>query len=152
MIIKLVAVLSPVKHKRLHRGWTQTSVYLQVIHSTSLSFLLSPSNHSSNSIHDFGTQNQKNNKICFWAYLHSTSTQHGNLHPAGWPILFCWPTQEAVLATGKTREKFGKNAGEWTGRVEISEEEIPGSKRSLYGYILTNFNFCVRSSPPREYE
>ena len=30
-----------------------------------------------------------------------------------------------------------KNAGEWTGRVEISKEEIPGSKRSMYGYILT---------------
>ena len=30
-----------------------------------------------------------------------------------------------------------KNAGEWTGRVEISQEEIPGSKRSMYGYILT---------------
>ena len=30
-----------------------------------------------------------------------------------------------------------KNAGEWTGRVEISGEEIPGSKRSMYGYILT---------------
>ena len=32
---------------------------------------------------------------------------------------------------------FGKDAGEWTGRVEISKEEIPGSKRSMYGYILT---------------
>ena len=32
---------------------------------------------------------------------------------------------------------FGKNAGEWTGRVEISKEEIPGSKRSMHGYILT---------------
>ena len=32
---------------------------------------------------------------------------------------------------------FGKNAGEWTGRAEISKEEIPGSKRSMYGYILT---------------
>ena len=32
---------------------------------------------------------------------------------------------------------FGKNAGEWTGRVEIEKEEIPGSKRSMYGYILT---------------
>ena len=39
--------------------------------------------------------------------------------------------------TGKNRERFGKNAGEWTGRVEISKEEIPGSKRSMYGYILT---------------
>ena len=32
---------------------------------------------------------------------------------------------------------FGINAGEWTGRVEISNEEIPGSKRSMYGYIPT---------------
>ena len=32
---------------------------------------------------------------------------------------------------------FGKNAGEWTGRgLEILEEEIPGSKRSMHGYIL----------------
>ena len=38
---------------------------------------------------------------------------------------------------GKNLERFGKNAGEWTGRVEISKEEIPGSKRSMYGYILT---------------
>ena len=30
-----------------------------------------------------------------------------------------------------------KNAGEWTGRIEISKEEIPGSKCSMYGYILT---------------
>ena len=43
----------------------------------------------------------------------------------------------ATVNTGKNRERFGKNAGEWTGRVEISEEEIPGSKRSMSGYILT---------------
>ena len=45
-----------------------------------------------------------------------------------------------VLATakkGKIGRGFGKNAGEWTGRVEISKEELPGSKRSMYGYILT---------------
>ena len=44
-----------------------------------------------------------------------------------------------VLATANTGEigrGLGKNAGEWTGRVEISKEEIPGSKRSMYGYIL----------------
>ena len=29
-------------------------------------------------------------------------------------------------------EVLGKNAGEWTGRVEISKEEIPGSKCSMY--------------------
>ena len=37
----------------------------------------------------------------------------------------------------KIGKRFGKNAGEWTGRVEISKEEIPGSKRSMYGYMLT---------------
>ena len=43
-----------------------------------------------------------------------------------------------TATTGKTRDRFflGKNAGEWTGRVEISKEEISGSKRSMYGYIL----------------
>ena len=38
---------------------------------------------------------------------------------------------------GKIGRGFGKDAGEWTGRVEISKEEIPGSKRSTYGYVLT---------------
>ena len=46
-----------------------------------------------------------------------------------------------MLATAnagkKSEEVLGENAGEWTGRVEISKEEIPGSKRSMYGYILT---------------
>ena len=45
-----------------------------------------------------------------------------------------------MLATaniGKIGRGFGKNAGEWSGRVEISKEEIPGSKRSMYGDILT---------------
>ena len=38
---------------------------------------------------------------------------------------------------GEIGRGFGKKAGEWTGRVEISKEEIPGRKRSMYGYILT---------------
>ena len=45
-----------------------------------------------------------------------------------------------VLATANAREigrGFAKNAGDWTGRVEISKEEIPVSKRSMYRYILT---------------
>ena len=32
---------------------------------------------------------------------------------------------------------FAKNADEWTGRVEISKEEITGSRRSMRGYIRT---------------
>ena len=52
----------------------------------------------------------------------------------------CRPTQQPVLATAntaKTPESFGENAGEWTGKVEISKEESSGSKRSMYGHILT---------------
>ena len=37
------------------------------------------------------------------------------------------PTQE------KSGEVLEKNVGEWTGRVKISQEEIPGNKRSMYG-------------------
>ena len=43
----------------------------------------------------------------------------------------------AISNTGKIGRGFGKNAGEWTGRVETRKEEIPGSKRSMYGYRLT---------------
>ena len=40
--------------------------------------------------------------------------------------------------SGKVLEKEKKKeAGEWTGRVELSKEEIPGSMCSMYGYILT---------------
>ena len=35
---------------------------------------------------------------------------------------------------GKIRRDFRKNAGEWTGRVEIGKEEIPGSKLSIWLY------------------
>ena len=46
-----------------------------------------------------------------------------------------------MSATANTEKKsgqvLGENPGEWTGRVEIGKEEIPGSKRSMYGYILT---------------
>ena len=72
----------PSQPQGLHQGWTQTSLYPLVIHSTGLyttSFYLflfcSFSNHSSNSIHNFGTQFHKNNNICFRAYLYSAGTQ-----------------------------------------------------------------------------
>ena len=54
---------------------------------------------------------------------------------AGWPSLFCGPTQEPALATAKTGKTWdwflAKNEGEWTGKVEISKEEIPGSWLSV---------------------
>ena len=114
----LVCALSSVNHKGLHQGWPQTSLYLQVIHFTS--------HHTTSHV--------------FLTYLYSTVTQHRNLHPAGCPILFCGPTQEPVLATantGKTWERFLKKCSDWTRRVEISKEEIPGSKHSLFGYTRT---------------
>ena len=43
----------------------------------------------------------------------------------------------AAANTGEIGRGFGKNAGEWTGREEISQKEIPGSKRRMYGYFLT---------------
>ena len=42
-----------------------------------------------------------------------------------------------TVNTGESGRGFGKSAVEWTGRVEIRKEEIPGSKRNMYGYILT---------------
>ena len=53
----------------------------------------------------------------------------------------CIQQGDLFYSAGQHRKKigkgFGKNACEWTGRVEISKEELPGSKRSMYGYILT---------------
>ena len=39
--------------------------------------------------------------------------------------------------TVKLCRGFGKNEDEWIGKVEISKEEIPGSRRSMHSYILT---------------
>ena len=41
--------------------------------------------------------------LFFLAYLYSTGSQHRNLHPARWPILFCRPTQK-----WKNQERFQK--------------------------------------------
>ena len=53
----------------------------------------------------------------------------------------CIQQGDLFYSAGQHRKKigrgFGKNAGKWTGRVEISKKELPGSKRSMYGYILT---------------
>ena len=47
----------------------------------------------------------------------------------------CIQQSDLFYSAGQHRKKigrgFGKNAGEWTGRVEISKEEIPGSKHSM---------------------
>ena len=87
LVSQLVGTLSPVNHKGLHQGWTQTS--------------LSPSYSFHKSLY---------HKSWFvLACLHSAGTQHGNLHPAGWPVLFCRPTQEPCVSHSqhrKNRKRF----------------------------------------------
>ena len=59
--------------------------------------------------------------ICIPRALNTgTCNQHGDLfYSAGY--------------TGKKLGRgFGKNAGEWPGRVRIRKEEIPGSERSMH--------------------
>ena len=48
-------------------------------------------------------------------------------------------TSLATANAGKKKLGRGleKNEGEWTGKVEFSKEEIPGSRRSIHGCILT---------------
>ena len=45
----------------------------------------------------------------------------------------------ATANTGEIRRHFRKNASEWTGRVEISQEEIPGSKCIMHQKIWYKF-------------
>ena len=47
------------------------------------------------------------------------------------------PTQE------KNRERFWKKCSEWTGRVEISKEKIPGSKRSILSVVAHRYSKCI---------
>ena len=42
----------------------------------------------------------------------------------------------ATAKTGKIGRGFGKNAGEWTGRVETGKEVIPGKKKSRRNMVL----------------
>ena len=68
---------------------------------------------------------------------------HSTREPASSRVTYF--IQQAYTGTGvshrqhrkKSGECFGKKAGEWTGRVEISMEEVPGSTRSIHGYKLT---------------
>ena len=63
--------------------------------------------------------------------------------------LFCGPTRELCVnhsQHGKSSERFGKNASEWTGKVEISKEEIPAGKSNMYGYILTYSRLALKGA------
>ena len=56
----------------------------------------------------------------FLACFYSAGTQHGNLPLAGWPILFCGPTQEPRVSHSqhrKNRDRFWKKR-RWMDRKE----------------------------------
>ena len=99
-----------------------------------------------------------------WLYV-------GTLHPAGWPILFCGPTQEPCASHSQHREKMGEvlEKCRWMDRKCRNKQErkkspavsvacmaiywpTPGLKgRTFKLCVLTrwDFNFFVRSSPLR---
>ena len=128
--------MSPVNHNGLYQGWKQTPVCLPVIYSTShYTTSLFFSNHNSNCIQNFGTQTQKNNNTYFWACF--IFRGHSTREPASSvcnnkTCLFCGSAHLVTANTRKPLERFEKNAGEWTGRVEISKEKISGSRCSIW--------------------
>ena len=121
-------------------------------------------------------QTQKNIYTCFGTCLYSAGTQHRHLYQLSvtmsrvtYFILLTHTgtggihSQHRKKKKKKTRERLWENASEWTGLVEISKEEIPGSRRSMYVYVRTCckvklwalnrlvFNFCVSCTPLRGY-
>ena len=80
------------------------------------------------------------------AYLYCAGTQHVNLHQLSEAMsrvtyfLLRVHTGTRVSHSQhrlKPGRDFENNVSEWTGRVEISKEEIPNRRRSIHGYILT---------------
>ena len=76
--------------------------------------------------------------------IYIPGTQHGNLHQLSVTMsrvtCFILPAHTGSgVSHSRHRKKIGtvlgKKAGKWTGRVEIREEEMPGSRRSMPGYI-----------------
>ena len=99
----LVGALNPVNQEGLHKGRTQTLPYLKVIHFTS--------HHTTSHVFE--------PIYISWALNTGTCPWQGDLfYSAGLH-------RSHVLATaniGKLGRGFGKNAGEWTGRVEIRKK------------------------------
>ena len=95
-------------------------------------------------------------------------TQHGNLHPAGWPVLLCGPTQKPCVSHNqhrknwerfwkkcrwmKGRNKQGRNPWQYTQHVWLYTDLLQALKgerlRSVFSSDGT-LNFCVRVSPLR---
>ena len=125
--------------KKQHQGWKQTSIYLQVIYSTShYTTRLFFTKLNSDSIISFRTQTQKTIHM-FWIMSIFRGNSARDPASSRVTISFCQPTQEPALATantGKIGNVLEKNEGEWTERVKIGKEQIPGRRRKLHGQQL----------------
>ena len=98
-------------------GWCFKSSQPQRITSgLNTNFTLSPS-------HSFYKSSYHKSCLFFLAYLYSTGTLHGNLHPAGRPFLFCGLTQDSVLATANTGRKKNKKTGEVLEQMRVNGPE-----------------------------
>ena len=54
----------------------------------------------------------------------------------------------AIANTGEIGRGFGHNAGEWTGKVEISKKEIPCSKRSMHAWLYADLALKALKGEP----
>ena len=73
----------------------------------------------------------------------------GSWRWTGWPILFCWPSQELSPATLNTGKKVGRGFGtnEWTGKLERDKFLVVGEAftalfRPSQGFKGRTFNSC----------
>ena len=74
----------------------------------------------------------------FGAILYSAGTEHGHLHQLSVTTRrVTYFILQAHRGTYVSHSCSGKNEGKWTGKVEISKEDISGSRYSMHSYILT---------------
>ena len=84
------------------------------------------------------------NNASFGAYSYSAGSEYGNLHQSSVTTsrltrstVISGPTKELVFAKHKARKngkRSSKNEAEWTGKVDIRNGEIPGSRQSMHAY------------------
>ena len=87
--------------------------------------------------------------VCFFAYLYSAGTQHGNLPPAGWSILFCGLTQEPCVSHSqhrKNRERFWKKC-RWIDRKGRNKEGSCTREGTTTGLSFAKALFCRCEDP-----
>ena len=82
------------------------------------------SDHNSNYSHNSGTQNHKSTDTCFWAYLYSAGTQHGNLHQSSITTSrVTYFILRAHTGTGVSHNKHRKHSGDFWDKMQLTGPE-----------------------------